>query len=189
MSSLRRSILGAMLLALAASPALGAPAVIQAVLPPVPQVIPQTPDAVWVKTYVTEMSTAADLNELISYDPNNLDPTKPSVAPQLPSEIEVGWELLPGDGSQNIQHDVSPADATLSIVRRYEYYQYTGGYDEVHMPTSLFTTGDPLPSELGQFIAANMVAANLLQDVPEPSALAFLIGGASLVTLRSRRKP
>jgi hypothetical protein len=147
-------------------PAAGAaPAMMQAVLapvPPPPQVL--YPDAVWVKTYVTELPGPADLMELISHDDQNPDPAHPSVAPQLPSEIEAEWELLPGD-SPLAEPDIQLADASQAVVRRYEYYQYTGTYDEVHLPNYQYD-GGPLPPDapVGQFIAANMVAANLVQS-------------------------
>jgi hypothetical protein len=140
----------------------GAPAVMQAVLaPPPPPPFVRYPDAVWVKTYVTELPARADLLELISFDPDNLDPAHPSVAPQSPSEIEAEWELLPGD-SPLAEPDIQVADSDHAVVRRYEYYQYTGTYDEVHLPNYQYD-GGPLPPDapLGQFISANMVAANI----------------------------
>ena len=153
-------------------PAAGAnPPVMQAVLnPPPPPPLQQFPDAVWVKTYVTEMTRQVDLNELISA------PVGSQVAPQLPSQVEAEWELLPGD-THLPEPDIQIAEADQSILRRYEFYQYTGGYDEVHLPTSSFTGGIPDPAELGQFIAANMVAVNL----PEPSS--FVLAGLGLAGL------
>ncbi len=165
-------------------PAAGAaPAVMQAVLAPIPPPAVSWPDAVWVKTYVTELTRQVDLNELISAPPAN------QVAPQLPSQVEAEWELLPGD-TKLPEPDISLADATQSILRRYEYFQYTGTYDEFHLPNSLFTGGTPDPQELGQFIAANMVAVNL-EVVPEPSTLALLVAGlgmSGLMVFRHRRR-
>lgn len=154
----------------------GAPPVVQAVLAPVPPPpLVQYPDAVWVKTYVTELSQPADLLELISAPPGAPD----SVAPQLPSEVESEWDLLPGDMPLP-EPDVQLADATQAVVRRFEFYKYTGGYDEVHLPTSSFTGGQPPANELGEFIAANMVAANLeAAIVPEPSSILLAIAGLS----------
>ena len=157
----------------------GNPAVMQAVLAPIPPPAPlQYQDAVWVKTYVTELSRPADLNELISYDPSNIDPNNPSVAPQLPSEVEAEWELLPGDAPLP-EPDIILAEADQSVIRRYEFYKYTGTYDEVHLPNYQFT-GGPLPADapLGDFIAANMVAVNLV--VPEPSGLALILTGLGM---------
>jgi len=157
----------------------------QAVLAPVPPPPAVSwPDAVWVKTFVTEMQRQVDLNELISSPP-----AANGVAPQLPSQVEAEWELLPGDAPL-AEPDIQVPDATQSILRRYEYYKYTGGYDEVHLPTSGFTGGTPDPAELGQFIAANMVAVNL-DPVPEPSTLALLVAGlgmSGLMVFRRRRQ-
>ncbi|MEI8197288.1 MAG: PEP-CTERM sorting domain-containing protein [Phycisphaerae bacterium] len=168
------------------APAAGAvPAMIKAVLaPPPPPPLVQYPDAVWVKTYVTEITAQADLNQLISYDPANPDPSQPSVAPQLPSQVEAEWELLPGDAPL-AEPDISPSDAAQAVIRRYEYYKYTGTYDEFHLPNSTFTGGTPLANELGQFMAANMVAANLVNDVPEPSSITLL--GVATIGLLARR--
>jgi len=169
------------------APAGGNPAVMQAVLvPPPPPPAVMYPDAVWVKTFVTELTRQADLNELISFDPDNLDPNNPSVAPQSPAEVEAEWELLPGD-SPLPEPDIQIHDVDQSIIRRYEFYQYTGTYDEVHLPNYQFS-GGPLPADapLGQFIAANMVAVNL---VPEPSSLiALLFGGGTIAHSAMRRR-
>jgi hypothetical protein len=164
----------------------GNPAIVQAVVvPPPPPPLVQFPDAVWVKTFVTELSGPAELEKLISYDPNKLDPRFPSVSPQLPSEVEAEWELLPGDAPL-LEPDISPADKTQAIVRRYEFFRYTGTYDELHLPNSLFTGGTPDPAELGGFIAANMVAVNL--EVPEPSTAAFLVAALALLARTPRRR-
>ena len=164
-------------------PAVGAaPAVMKAVLAPVPP--PPAvlyPDAVWVKTYVTELTRLVDLNELISAPPAD------QVAPQLPSQVEAEWELLPGDAPL-AEPDIQLAEADQSILRRYEYFKYTGTYDEFHLPNSLFTGGTPDSAELGQFIAANMVAAVL--DVPEPSSAALLLAAwLGLTGFTRRRRP
>ena len=152
----------------------------QAVLnPPPPPPLVQFPDAVWVKTYVTEMTRQVDLTELISAPPAN------QVAPQLPSQVEAEWELLPGDAPLP-EPDIQIAEADQSILRRYEFFQYTGTYDEFHLPNSTFTGGVPDPAELGQFIAANMVAVNL--NVPEPSTLVLALVGMCALAWRARRR-
>lgn len=172
-----------------APPVGGNPAAVQmAIVPPPPPPAEMHGDAVWVKVFTTELAGPAELNQLISYDPNNLDPLHPSVAPQLPSEIETEWELLSDDSIDALQPPDVPIDNNQeSIVRRFEYYKYTGGYDEVHLPTSAFTGGQPDPAELGDFMMANMVAANLV--VPEPSTLALLgVGALGLLGYRGRRR-
>lgn len=164
-------------------PPVGAnPPVVQAVLaPPPPPPAQLYPDAVWVKTYVTELTRQVDLNELISSPPD-----ANGVVPQLPSEVEAEWELLPGD-TPLPQPDIQLAEADQSVLRRYEFYRYTGGYDELHLPTSSFTGGIPDPSELGQFIAANMVAVNL-QPVPEPAGMTIVVGAIASALVRPRRQ-
>ncbi len=160
--------------------AAGAAPIIQAVLaPPPPPPAVLYPDAVWVKTYVTELTRQVDLIELISA------PAGPDqIAPQLPSQVEAEWELLPGD-MKLPEPDISLSDSTQAVLRRYEFYQYIGTYDEVHLPNSTFTGGTPDPLELGQFIAANMVAANL--DVPEPASAMVVLLGAGIIMARHRK--
>lgn len=142
--------------------------------PPVPP-IQQNPDAVWVKVYYTELPQVVDLNQLIS-GPD-------SIAPQLASEVESEWTLLGGDVNLALETQISAGD--VSVLRRYENYQYLGGYDEVHLPTSSFTGGQPPANELGQFIAANMVAANL--NVPEPASAMVVLLGAGIIMARHRK--
>lgn len=172
-------------------PAQGAnPAFVQmAIAPPAPPPAEMHGDAVWVKVFTTELASPAELNELISFDPNNLDPAMPSVVPQSPSEVETEWELLSDDSVNALQPlDIAIDNNQGSVVRRFEYYKYTGGYDEVHLPTSTFTGGQPDPAELGSFMMANMVAANL--QVPEPSTIATLLIGLcvfGLMAIRRRR--
>ena len=103
-----------------------------------------------------------------------------------PIPYRAGQDLRLGDALL-VEPDIQLADATQSILRRYEYFKYIRTYDEFHLPNSTFTGGDPLPGELGQFIAANRVAANL--DVPEPSALAmFIIGGFGGLSRRWQKR-
>ncbi|MGN6370317.1 MAG: hypothetical protein ACTHN5_18840 [Phycisphaerae bacterium] len=158
----------------------GAP-MVQAVLqPPKPPPVQLYPDAVWVKTYVTEVARQVDLLELISSPPE-----ANGVAPQLPSEVESEWDLLPGD-MPLAEPDIVLGEADQAVIRRFEYYKYLGGYDEVHLPTSAFTGGAPDPLELGQFIVANMEAVNL-EVVPEPGMGVVVLAGVAGVLMRRRR--
>lgn len=161
-------------------PAGGGQPVVRAVLNPVPAVpaVQPNPDAVWVKTYWTELPDVVDLNDLISGG---------NIAPQLPGEIEAEWNLLGGDVNLSLEEPLNPGDA--SVLRRYEFFKYTGSYDEVHLPNSAFQglpNEQPPANEIGQFIAANMVAAVL--DVPEPSSLGLILAGLGVVACRPRRR-
>lgn len=158
----------------------GGQAVVQAVVvpPPPEDVEPMLPDSIWMKLYVSEIERPVDLMELIS-GPG-------TIVPQDVPETE--WSLLEG-GVPELD-EISIADATQAVVRRYEYYEYTGAYDpSEHSPLSTWNqVGAPPDSELGQFIASNMVAANLAV-VPEPSSAFFLaIGLMGLIKARKSRK-
>lgn len=129
----------------------GAPARLQAEVEV--EVIEQKPDSIWMKVYKTEIDRAVDLAELMSDN---------GIIPDSVGETETEWELLEG-GVMDMAEDEVPEDAH-AVIRRYEYFEYTGPYDEEHEPTSIFLDQDlpePPEGELGQFIAANMVAANL----------------------------
>lgn len=158
-------------------PAGGNPAVMQAVVvpPPPEDVEPMLPDSIWMKLYVTELERPVDLMELIS-GPGG-------IVPQEKPEVE--WSFLEG-GVPELD-ELSLADTTQAVVRRYEYYEYTGAYSaEDHAPLSTWDHVSPPPeNELGQFISANMVAANLA-PVPEPGSL--LVLGLGITTLLRARK-
>jgi hypothetical protein len=115
----------------------------------------QNPDAVWMKVFKTELNRPVKLKELMSGNP---------IVPEDVSETETEWELLErgvlADAKDRIRNDAQKA-----IIRRYEYYKYTGPYDAEHEPLSAFDSNimvEPPAGELGNFISANMVAANLV---------------------------
>ena len=142
------------------------------------EVIEQRPDSIWMKVFKTELERPVDLDELISNG---------GVVPDGVGEVEMEWELLEGGKMKAVEAPVG--DGKESVLRRYEFYEYTGPYDEEHEPTTLFLDTDlpePPDGELGAFIAANMVAANLA--VPEPgTGLLLALGGCLLSLLAIRR--
>ncbi|TWU24694.1 hypothetical protein [Bythopirellula polymerisocia] len=119
------------------------------------EVIPQRPDSIWMKVFKTEIDRPVDLMELMSDN---------RIIPDNIGEQETEWELLEGGlGKQNEAED-DIGEGNFAVIRRYEYFEYTGPYDEEHEPISIFLDEDlpePPVGELGQFISANMVAANL----------------------------
>lgn len=155
-----------------------APPVIQAVVQPPepPEVQPQLPDSMWMKVYVTEMERPVSLDELMS---------GPGIVPQAETEIETEWELLEGGLASMAEAQVGVN--AQAILRRYEFFKYTGAYDpEDHAPLSNWDGVSPPPAdEFGDFIAANMVAVNL---VPEPATWALLVLGMGIVGLHARRR-
>jgi len=138
---------------------------------PEPEVVVQRPDSIWVKTFKTELDRQVDLDELMS---------GPGIVPQDAGEVEVEWELL--EGGKMKAKDVALGENGEAVIRRYEYFEYTGPYDFEHQPTSPFLEDDTLDpvalGEVGDFFAANMVAANIL--VPEPSTFVLLLTGLSM---------
>ncbi|MEX2188662.1 MAG: hypothetical protein WD875_17775 [Pirellulales bacterium] len=115
----------------------------------------QKPDSIWMKVYKTELERRVDLDELMSNG---------GVVPE--AETETEWELLEGGKMKAAEDDIG--EHGEAVIRRYEYFKYTGPYDVEHEPTSLFLDEDmdaPPEGELGAFISANMVAANLVPEL------------------------
>ncbi len=129
-------------------------------VPEPPEVIEQRPDSIWMKVFKTEIDRPVDLMELMS---NN------GIVPDGAGEVETEWELLEGGLGKVRQAEADVPDGHYAVIRRYEYFEYTGQYDAEHEPITLFLDKGDLPEdlveppadELGQFIASNMVAANL----------------------------
>jgi hypothetical protein len=113
----------------------------------------QRPDAIWMKVFKTELSRPVKLRELMSGD---------DIVPEDAAETETEWELLERGMVDAAEDQVREEDK--AIIRRYEFYKYTGDYTDEHEATSLFDSDinpEPPVGELGDFISANMVAANL----------------------------
>ena len=65
-------------------------------------------------------------------------------------------------------------------------YKYTGPYSDEHEPTAPKWDGvGDVPPTAGAFIAANMVAVNL---IPEPASVGIALSGAGLCLLALRRR-
>ena len=116
----------------------------------------QHPDSVWMKVYETQLDRPVKLRELMSGNP---------VVPEDAAEIETEWELLDNGAVADAKGKVG--NGKEAVVRRYEFYKYTGPYKGEHESNSQWNgVGDPPANELGEFIAANMVAANLVDVQP-----------------------
>ena len=132
-------------------------------------------------------------------NPENEQPDVPlnDIVPEgeNPIEVESEWALLEGGGAPKEKVDEDPIDEENDkvIIRRYEFYEYTGVYDEEHEPITLFLDpGDllePPAGELGKFLSANMVAAVLNVDpapvVPGDLNGDGIVGSADLDTVRA----
>ena len=161
-------------------------------IPEPAEVIAQRPDSTWMKVYKVKLPSSlapndpAEMQDLLARlisdaNPENEQPDVPldDIVPEGddPIEIESEWELLEGGKAPKVkmQDDEIDEDNDGIVVRRYEFYEYTGPYDAEHEPTSIFLDTEllePPVGELGAFLSANMVAAVLQQQVvPEPSSI------------------
>ncbi len=135
-------------------------------------------DAIWVEVFTTELEGPVELEDLVGGSP---------VIEQAETEIE--WQLLQkeiGNPLSGILENESPVGANAeSIIRRYEFYEFSGNYDpETH--EALFGVGfgdtNPGPNDVGHYLGAQNGAVNLVAaPVPEPSTYLMLLTGVSLL--------
>lgn len=132
--------------------------------PPAPEPVFQFGDAQWVKVYKTENAAEVQLEELVGGNA--------AVVPQNPAQIEVSWDLIQQDplvGSHQKRRGRQVNAGNLgngshAVVRRYEYYQYSGAYDPITHEALCGGDGScnaPLDGELGDAIGAQNAAANI----------------------------
>lgn len=111
----------------------------------------QQPDAIWMKVFKTQLNRPVGLKELMSGN---------GVVPEDVSETETEWKLLERGVIDDAKDRIRNADQK-AVIRRYEFFKYTGAYDAEHQPTSAFdgkVITQPPAGELGDFISANMVS-------------------------------
>jgi hypothetical protein len=160
-------------------PPVAIPAPVYVVLPPVQPADPpvleaeieapepaESPElfgnAQWVKVFKTELPREVGLDELVSDN---------AVVPQDAAHAEVSWEILQAsppsnsNGTRNRRQNQGSLKAdTRAVIRRYESYQYTGAYDPI-THEALCADGlcnAPQDGEVGDFIGAQMAAANVI---------------------------
>lgn len=135
--------------------------------------VQQFSDAKWVKVFKTELNREVGLDELVGDNP---------VVPQDPGLVETAWKLLqvnrlkPGSGV--LKSSGSPSAGSHSIIRRYEFYKYTGKYDPL---THEALCSDPLcntpaANEIGDYVGDQMAAAN----IGVPSVTVTKTGGGTV---------
>jgi hypothetical protein len=194
----------------------GEPAIVLAAVkvPEPAEAIEQRPDSTWMKVYKVKLPAsqvpgdAAEMQALLlqlisDADASNEQPDEPlnDIVPhgEDPIEIESEWELLEGGKApkEKVAEDAVDEDDPENdklIIRRYEFYKYTGVYDEEHEPiTEFLDPGDllePPAGELGDFISSNMVAAvlNPIVIIPEPATLMLLGAGLGVLLALLRRR-
>jgi uncharacterized repeat protein (TIGR02543 family) len=159
-------------------PVVGNPPIIVAEVnaPETPRPVAQYGDAQWVKVFKTELPREVGLDELMSDN---------AVVPQDPAQVEVSWDILQAPpANANGKHRQRRNQGALSngsraVVRRYEYYQYTGAYDPATHEVVCGGDGTcnaPQDGELGDVIGAQMAAVN----VGVPSVTVATVGKGSV---------
>lgn len=147
--------------------------------PPPPRSELQKGDAQWVKIYKTELPREVALDELTT---NN-----PAVVPENSTQTEIEWKLLqhnphsPNSGALRNQGHLGGGSHT--VIRRYEFYKYTGGYDPGDHGAVCGGDGScnaPLDGELGDYVGAQMAAANLGAAAPVTPAATACVGDCNL---------
>jgi hypothetical protein len=131
--------------------------VVNAVVPaPPPEVEGQLADAVWVKVYVSESISPSDLNHLVSGDRQ---------VPDSAAEVETEWLLIQGGLGGALQSELGNSGQlgvkSKSIVRRYQFFKYTGPYDPENHEALPVNDSQPSAGELGNLIGNQMAGLNL----------------------------
>jgi hypothetical protein len=123
--------------------------------------------AYWVKVFTAEHEEEVELEQLVSGSP---------LVPRGESETEVEWFLLqsgpPGKGHNELARETAASPGSKSVIRRYEFYEYTGAYDPESHEVQCGGDGScdaPLPGELGNYLGAQMAAVNLGAVLPQPT--------------------
>lgn len=122
-------------------PAGNAPAQVQAAIEPpeAPEVhVKEFGPAVWVKEIRTTShnNRKVKLRDLVSDDPDDADDR--NWRNDEPDEVEVEWEILQtefnaGDGGKKGKLEAAPEDlddGNEVVTRRYEFFEYTGPFDD-----------------------------------------------------------
>lgn len=158
---------------------------------------PQFGTAIWAKVFTTEIEGKVELEDLVGGNP---------FIQKAEQNTETEWQLLqtdPGNPLSGILENggLAPAgDKAQTIIRRYEFYSFTGLYDlESHEAQFGIGFGDshPGPDDVGNFIGAQNAALNFagpagggVGGVPEPASWAMMIMGFGSIggLARARRR-
>ena len=156
---------------------------------------PQFGTAIWAKVFTTEIEGPVALEDLLGGN---------AFVEAAKQNTETEWQLLqtdPGNPLSGILENGGLAAAGANahaIIRRYEFYAFTGVYDAVsHEAQFAAGFGDSLPGpgDVGNFIGAQNAALNFdapaaVGAVPEPATWAMLLSGFGAIgsLARSRRR-
>lgn len=164
----------------------------------IPAAEPQFGEAVWVKVFTTEVEYEVELEALIGGN---------ALIEQAKSNTEIEWQLLqiepgkPDSGKLESGYGIPVGPDAASIVRRYEFYQYSGDYDAENHQALVGSDSHPnhpdlagydpgAPIELGAYMGAQNAAVNLdvAAPVPEPESYAMMLAGLACIGAVARRR-
>jgi hypothetical protein len=144
----------------------GPPQVVAAIEAPDPPPQWEFGDALWVKVFTTEFEDETELEDLVG-DNQHVQQ----------AETEVEWQLLqkefnnPDSGRLESGYGIPIGANAKSILRRYEFYEFSGLYDEeTHEAQFEPPYGDssPGPNDVGTYLGSQNAALNI---IPEPSVV------------------
>ena len=140
-----------------------------------PDLEPQFGEAIWVKVFTTELDAPVALEELVA-DNNKV----------MQAVTETEWQLLQTDPGNPLAGKLESGYAApvgpnaASILRRYEFYKYSGDYKAVdHEALPMNSDSHPDPSEIGTYLGAQNAGANLVDPPPAPPP-AIILGTTNL---------
>jgi hypothetical protein len=135
-------------------------------------------EALWVKVFTTEFEDPTELEDLVA---DNMHVQQ--------AETEIEWQLLqkevnnPQSGLLESGYGVPVGPEAASILRRYEFYEFSGVYDpETHEAQfdPGFGDSNPGPNDVGMYLGSQNAAANL---VPEPQSYVLMVTILGLIGL------
>jgi hypothetical protein len=138
-------------------------------------------DALWVKVFTTEFEDPIELEELVG-DNNHVQQ----------AETEIEWQLLQKDfnnplaGQLESGLGVPVGPNAASILRRYEFYDFSGEYDQETHEAKFgagFGDSNPGPNDVGTYLGSQNAAVNL---VPEPQVSALIVAAFGLLGVVAR---
>lgn len=140
-------------------------------------------EALWVKVFTTEFEDPIELEELVADN-----------AHVQQAETEIEWQLLqkdsgnPNSGMLESGYGVPVGPKAASIVRRYEFFEFSGRYDSETHEAQFdpgFGDSNPGPNDVGTYLGSQNAAANL---VPEPHSILLCLTAGSLLAAALRRR-
>lgn len=150
-------------------------------------------NAIWAKVFTTEIEGEVVLEDLLGGNP---------FIEQAKQNTEIEWQLLQKEFNNPLSGilengGLAPVGENAnSVIRRYEFYDFTGRYDE-ETHEALFDPGfgdsKPGPNDIGHYLGAQNAALNFNRvdapgAVPEPATWAMLLGGFGIAGLALRRR-